>query len=148
MPDIIAPDDYRDPIHVRIKDAFGWAYAMLVNNATNLPQTWREASPRERFRLVLAVLLVASFVFTAIVEGGLWLWLLVALWVIAAGADLDDVTTSVADRRRYLRLMAAKPTGAPRVAEIRCSKGVTHRFLYGPGGWEEAGPAMHPVPDA
>jgi hypothetical protein len=48
-----------------------------------------------------------------------------------------------------IRTNAAKPTGAPRVAEVSCRHGDPHRFVYGPTGWEAAGPAVErrPIPE-
>lgn len=49
--------------------------------------------------------------------------------LVVAETELGDVLTE-------------KPTGAPRVAHVTCSHGATHRFIYGPHGWEESGPAI------
>lgn len=47
-----------------------------------------------------------------------------------------------------VRTNAAKPTGAPRVCEVACKHGDPHRFVYGPTGWEAAGPAVDHRPVA
>jgi putative flippase GtrA len=146
MPNAIAPDDRETPpgsLPRRVADAFGWGTAVVVSNITNLGTTWRDSSSRERLRLLVAVLRIAAFAVIALAIGGTWLWLLVTLAVVEAIADLDDVATGIAANRRALRMLASKPTGAPPIAEVRCSHGVTHRFLYGPAGWEEAGPAAN-----
>jgi putative flippase GtrA len=148
MPDTLASDDRESPpdsLPRRIADAFGWGLAIVVSNIINLGATWRDANQRERLRLILAVVRIAIFVFIAVADSSyLWLWIwVVALSIVEAFADLDDVATSIAANRRTMRMLAQQPTGAPRTAEIRCSQGVVHRFLYGPAGWEEAGPADH-----
>lgn len=45
-----------------------------------------------------------------------------------------------------LQAHVAKPSGAPRVAEVRCVHGDMHRFVFGPDGWEAAGPAVDSPP--
>lgn len=47
-----------------------------------------------------------------------------------------------------VRTNAAKPTGAPRVAEVACRHGDVHRFVYGPDGWSLAGPGVERLPEA
>lgn len=146
MPNTLAPDDREsppDPLPRRIADAFGWGFAVIVSNFANLATTWREAGKRERLRLITAVVRVALISYIAISLDYLWLWLWVWLAIVEAIADLEDVTTSLAEGRKTMRMLATKPTGAPRVAEIQCSHGVVHRFIYGPTGWEDAGPADH-----
>lgn len=44
-------------------------------------------------------------------------------------------------KRVALTVNLAKPTGAPRVAEVACSHGAMQRLVYGPDGWAHAGPA-------
>lgn len=147
MPDPNDTDDRTpppDPLGRRVLDALGWFLAVVVSNFVNVGHTWRCASPRERSRLVGAGTLVFSAVVVASISPW-WNWLLVAALVFMAIVDLDDVAGIIAERQKTLRLLSTMPTGAPRVAEIRCSRGAVHRFIYGPGGWEEAGPAQHPA---
>lgn len=54
-------------------------------------------------------------------------------------ATLDSLLQEA--RQVAITANAAKPTGAPRVAEVPCSHGVVQRFVYGPDGWAPAGPA-------
>lgn len=73
------------------------------------------------------------------------------LLVLAAGAMVvtDAVVMRVHSKRlgaTMVKLNAAKPTGAPRVAEVECIHGDPHRFVYGPTGWEAAGPAVEHRP--
>lgn len=46
-----------------------------------------------------------------------------------------------------LEAHAAKPSGAPRVAEVACRHGDMHRYVYGPDGWAHAGPAPDTRPE-
>lgn len=148
MPDTLAPPDYREPLYVRIKDAGGWLIAIVVSNVANLGHTWQSATPRERLRLAFSAAYIPLGVLLIWMLPAWLAWPLLALWIIEAFADLDDIALAIADRSKTTRLMQTTPTGAPRMAEIQCSKGVTHRFLYGPSGWEEAGPAVHAPADA
>lgn len=51
-----------------------------------------------------------------------------------------------AARAAVIAANISKPTGAPRVAEVTCKHGVQQRFVYGPEGWEAAGPVTEPRP--
>jgi hypothetical protein len=70
-------------------------------------------------------------------------WLVAS--VIADALVARDSTHRV--NAALMRTNAAKPTGAPRVADVRCNHGVMHRFVYGPSGWAPAGPAPDTRPE-
>lgn len=74
--------------------------------------------------------------------------LVVAHWLFAA--VLADAVIVRENLKRsgaaMIKLNAAKPSGAPRVAEVACRHGDPHRYVYGPTGWEAAGPAVEHRP--
>jgi hypothetical protein len=70
-------------------------------------------------------------------------WLVAS--VVADALVARDSTHRV--NAALMRTNAAKPTGAPRVAEVPCKHGDMHRFVYGPAGWAPAGPAPDHRPE-
>lgn len=122
-----------------ISDAFGWAFALGWSRVTNAATTVREATGPERLGLInVAAALVLFPVLAVLADAHAWLVILGTLWfAIQLLADLTQIGTQVADRAKTLRLLEAKPTGAPRLARVRCSNGTTHEFAYGQDGWRE-----------
>jgi len=118
------------------------------SNLGRLSQAWRQMTVPER---LLAAALLAVLVSTPTVglltgSGGAWIGFavsLVAAWLLVpvladallARATIGNISVAL------FRTNATNPTGAPRVAEVPCRHGDMHRFVYGPDGWEPAGPA-------
>jgi hypothetical protein len=89
----------------------------------------------------------------ALMTGGWSAWLVAVLVLAVLVMDALVVTDAVVMRTHHKRLgatmvklSAAKPTGAPRTAEVVCRHGDPHRFVYGMTGWEPAGPAVEHRP--
>lgn len=70
--------------------------------------------------------------------------------VLLLGVTADAVIERGNAKRNHaamIKLNAMKPSGAPRVAEVTCIHGAPHRYVYGPTGWENAGPAIERRPE-
>lgn len=136
------PENAHQSLWSRTWDAITWAVSALIANTTDFPHLWRNAAPRERITLVVtAGWLVVLTLAVAVTPLPWWFWMIPVGFLIQLVADLSDIAERVHERARLNRLLASQPTGAPRVANVRCTNGCSHRFIYGLGGWEEAGPA-------
>lgn len=125
------------------REKLAWALLGALHHVLDAPATLRAASARERFRLAYSASWVVAAVLVVSLAGWpLWTWLAPLALAIGAVADLGDVRQASNWRTGTLRLLESTPTGAPREVNVRCSNGYSHRFLYGPNGWEEAGPAV------
>lgn len=87
------------------------------------------ASTWSPWALALATIIVATLAVTVMAD---------------AAIQRNDHTRT---RAAMLKTNAAKPTGAPRVAEVPCKHGDMHRFVYGPDGWAPAGPGVDTRPE-
>lgn len=81
-------------------------------------------------------------------------WSAFAVALVAATLLAPVLADAIMQRQDMKRMGAAmitlnraKPTGAPRVAEVTCRHGDHHRFVFGQNGWELAGPAVARRPD-
>lgn len=91
-----------------------------------------------------------SVVLAALIQRDTAGWLTAAVVAVVTMLLLPPVLADAVIARENLeragaamvRTNTAKPTGAPRVAEVACIHGTGHRFVYGPTGWEPAGPAV------
>ena len=90
----------------------------------------------------------------AIVMGTWSSWALAGATLIVLAIAATVVTDAVVQRADHgrtraamVKTNAAKPTGAPRVAEVPCKHGDMHRFVYGPDGWAPAGPGVDTRPE-
>lgn len=103
--------------------------------------------PERRLLLVLLVLLSVSAATTewgafAVAFGATLLLAPVLADAVILRQWANTQVLLLADAREVaIAANAAKPSGAPRVAEVPCSHGVMQRFVYGPDGWSPAGPA-------
>jgi hypothetical protein len=132
----------------RVGEAIGWSVAVVLSNLRDLGFTWRAGTPRERFRLVESGLWpLAAVVLLLVLAWPEWLWLLVAALTFRWLSDVGDVAQVVRWRAKMVRTLERQPTGAPRVANVRCSAGNTHRFVYGHNGWEDMGPSTEDSPE-
>jgi hypothetical protein len=119
-----------------------WFGMVALHRVLDLPRLVQESTGRERARLLdSAFWMACSTLVCIIADWPVYVWLAPALFLVRLLADLSDVHRDIGWRAQTLRALETKPTGAPRTANVRCSRGYTHRFLYGPNGWEEAGPA-------
>lgn len=130
-------------------EAIGWFVAVVVSSLRDLGHTWSSATGRERFRLAeSSVWPPASAVLLLMLDWPGWFWLLPVALLVRWLSDVGDIAQVVAWRAKTARILERQPTGAPRVANLRCSEGRTHRFVYGVHGWEEAGPSTENYPEA
>jgi hypothetical protein len=128
------------PALARAAEATGWAVAVTWTALVNLGDTWRNATARERWDLTSAAALTGWLALAQFVWDLPWYaWGLVLVMLTITLGDLQRVALTIAERRKLARVLQAQPTGAPRMATVRCAAGLTHRFLYGPDGWEDAG---------
>lgn len=73
--------------------------------------------------------------------------LIVLCMTVAVVADAIVMRqSSIRAHNAMIKLNTTKPTGAPRVVEVACIHGDHHRYVYGPHGWEAAGPAVERRP--
>lgn len=115
------------------------AYAARALNQARL--TWHTATWFEALTVIAFSVAFLATVPLAIRDRYDW-------WRLSGDlAVLIVLTVIVYEHARERRVWHAlglehlrKPTGAPRVAEITCSAGRTHRFMYTDQGWVEAGP--------
>lgn len=132
-------------------DSAWWLWHSTLSTITNAPATWKDASRHERAQLLshgLTTVVIVLF----ILAFGLpwWCWALPLANLVDHVDDFAVLEEQQADRaliaRQHQRLveqLAEQPTGAPRVAEVTLpGTDVTYRFVYGPKGWEFAGPAV------
>jgi hypothetical protein len=124
-----------------------------LRTLTRLRSLQKLNTPAERG---LAVLLLGGFSLSTALAFGTGSW---QLWVLSAASFLavmlgaiveTDAVVQRADLARAHEAMVktntAKPTGAPRVAEVPCVHGHAHRFVYGPEGWTLAEAYQLPAP--
>jgi hypothetical protein len=123
-----------------LANAWSWARWWLRYSLA----VWRGATNPERVGVIAAWCAVAAFTVFVSADGAGITWVTLAALTVWALVDTTALYSTVKLRAFYARTMEQQPSGAPRVATVRCSEGRTHRFLYGPNGWEEAGPADTP----
>lgn len=123
-------------------ERISWLGMVMLHRVLDLPRVIRESTGRERARLLDTASWLACSVLVCVLAGWpVYVWLAPIAFLVRLLADLRDVHRDIAWRAQMVRTLEAQPTGAPRAANVRCSNGYSHRFLYGPDGWEEAGPA-------
>lgn len=122
--------------------------------AGRLAEVFRQMTRPERLLSAALGLAIVGTVAYACLVGTLIAWSMAAGVVVLAWLAASVVADALVARdsiRRVngalVRTNAAKPTGAPRVAEVSCRHGDMHRFVYGPDGWAPAGPAPDPRPE-
>ncbi len=130
-------------------DAFGWAFALAWSRVTDARNTVRNATGPERLGVVnISAALVMFPTLSLLASAPVWLVILGTLWfLVQLLVDLNQVALNGSERARTLRLLEAAPTGAPRLARVRCSNGSQHTFMYGPNGWQETRPSTRDVPE-
>lgn len=133
--------NHRAPDPPGLRARLAWALTRIAHHILDLPRLYQETTNRERTRLVESAIFVAGALWLALAEGGFW-WLGVVFFAVHALSELEDIYAAMAWRTRVERILEQEPRGAPKVANVRCGRGYSHRFLYGPNGWEEAGPAV------
>lgn len=137
-----APEQHR--WYHRATDTAWWLWHSAASTVHNLPQTWREATPMERGRILVDTLFPVLLVALGVLSFPAWFPIAVGVAsLLVLLATLSDVEASAHNRERVTRLLAERPTGAPRVAEVAIpGTDITYRFVYGPKGWDFAGPAV------
>jgi hypothetical protein len=125
-----------------LKDAYYWARAYAGHLRDETAGAWRRAWWSEVVMLAAFALLFAATAATAFVTDSPWDWAVLITEALFVGALLRWLHDLGRDREYTQRLLATEPTGAPRIANVRCSEGREHRFIYGPSGWQEAGPSV------
>jgi len=124
----------------------------LRSTAARARQTFRRLTgPEIRLTGALIGLLVGVLFLVIAIPDSSYLWITFIVTATVAVLLVPPVLADAVILRENLRIShaamlrtnAAKPTGAPRVAEVQCKHGDAHRFVYGPTGWESAGPAVH-----
>jgi len=128
------------------------AAAPWLRNLQRLRALRKLNTPAE---VALTVTLIATFsLSTALAfSTGVWqAWVLAAALfaglVLGAVVETDAVVLRadlVRSHEAMIKTNRAKPTGAPRVAEVPCIHGHAHRFVYGPEGWSLA--QAYPLPE-
>lgn len=124
-------------------DRITWRAAVIGHYLLDIPRLVTEATRTELVRLVVAAVFMLSQLISAVAGGfpalavlGSVAW---AYWLIW---EMRNTYRAIADREQLVRALEASPSGAPRIANVKCSRGFTHRFQYGPTGWEEIGPVV------
>lgn len=133
------------PDHVKpsmLKDAYYWARAYVGHLRDETAGAWRRAWWSEVVMLSAFLLLFASTAVVTAVTNSPWYWVLLFTEGAFFCALLRWLVQLGRDREYTERLLSTRATGAPRIANVRCSEGREHRFIYGPDGWQEAGPAI------
>jgi hypothetical protein len=122
--------------------------------AGRLAEVFRQMTGPERILSAVLGLCIIVAVARACMVATLAAWSMagtgVALAWLVASVIADALVSRDSTHRVNVALMrtnAAKPTGAPRVAEVSCKHGDMHRFVYGPDGWASAGPAPDTRPE-
>lgn len=130
-----------------VRDGTGWLVALVASRFMNAPRYLELATSAERAGFAFHVVVYVAFLWVAALGWPILWWFapfLLLGWVLA---DLVVLGDRAAERQKTLRLLTEKPSGAPRVAHIRCANGATHTFLYGPYGWTETKPEQVQEPD-
>jgi hypothetical protein len=112
-----------------------WLRSYLAHLAYLARRTWRWATLLELLALLTAFFTWLASLLGAIVSDGSW-WDVLA-WSIWLAVAVDIIVGHGRERRSYAELLDMKPTGAPRMAQVRCRDGHHHKFMYGPEGWAE-----------
>lgn len=110
--------------------------------------------PELALAITLCVCVLVAFMAVGL-RPSLGNWSILSATILVTVALLPPVLADAVILRENLkrthaamvRTNMAKPTGAPRVAEVTCKHGDHHRFVYGPDGWEAAGPALDRRPE-
>lgn len=139
-----APKPEKTGLWPQVADSAGWLWHSTASIVYNAPQTWREATPQERGRLFADAMLSGALVTMVILAWPGWFMPVVfaLLSLVLMVTTLGDIEDHHHTQNRVSRLLTTQPTGAPRVVEMACpSCQVAYRFVYGPTGWEFAGPA-------
>lgn len=126
----------------------------LRTTAARLAEVFRQMTAPERILSAVLGLCIVVAVARACMTGTLSAWstagaVVLLAWMVAS-VIADALVARDSIHRVNIALMrtnAAKPTGAPRVAEVPCKHGDMHRYVYGPEGWAAAGPAPDTRPE-
>lgn len=117
-----------------------------------LAEMRRQLTRAERILCAITALGAVQGVVLGVLNGGRH-WTQVANLIVVAVCLAPVLADAIIQRDNLkragaamVRINSSKPTGAPRIAEVACRHGDPHRFVYGPSGWEAAGPAVEHRP--
>lgn len=129
--------------HLMLAWLYVKAYAVRLGRTYQL--MWRLGTWSEIWILFGAVFVAVVAVISAVVAPSVDSIGETVGWLLFTWLLIDVVLSHVRDRLTWQQvsedLLGRKAEGVPRVAVVSCSHGDKHRFLYGPKGWVEAGPA-------
>lgn len=125
-----------------LKDAYYWGRAYAGHLRDETAGAWHRAWWSEVVMLGAFLLLFAATAVVTALTNSPWDWLVLFTEAAFFGALLRWLVQLGRDREYTERLLSTQATGAPRIANVRCSEGREHRFIYGPNGWQEAGPSV------
>lgn len=114
--------------------------AVAVHAVRVARRTWKWGNWAEVALVALTTATsVLSIVALNITDAGI-LWAVTVAAVFTAGSTVRTMMWNASERYDMAMIMSTEPSGAPRLAEVRCSRDRVHRLEYGPGGWREIGP--------
>ena len=119
-----------------------WFLARTWRLITDIPAAWMQGNRYERGRMLEAMVIPVGWAVFMVVSGPTPVhWFFLGYLTIRGFGELADIYRSIGWRAKMARTLHRQPTGAPRVANVTCSQGRTHRFIYTDQGWQDAGPA-------
>ena len=123
-----------------LADGAHWVLAWVKHAAETTAAVWRWTTwPEVAVDGMLTVILWFNIWLLAVTERPLSAALLLTLWLVLTVSFVRCQVDRARERWQLEEELAAMPTGAPRIHDVRCQCGRRSRFVYDGARWVDTG---------